>query len=114
MNVLAVEAKSNFFHRCWAGSARLWQAYWLVGLLGQFAVVMLFVAITYPFWRGPQDSWWADGLVAFLIFAYELFASVSIWRCSKNVSISVLGKLARIAVVVFWVSLAGIITWAAL
>jgi len=114
MNLPAVVADSNFFRRCWTGSARLWQAYWYLGFVGQFAAVILCVAITYPFWRGPQDSWWIDGLAAALLFAYELFASVSIWRCARNVSISAIGKLVRVAVVVLWGSIAALVIWAAL
>ena len=104
MSTIATDKKANFFRRCWAGTARLWQAYWLVGVLGQFAVLLLCFAVTYPFWRGPQDNWWSDELSAVLLLGYLAFASVSIWRCAHNANNPVWGALARTIVVLSWAS----------
>src|SRR5579885_472475 len=102
MNSIAPAKKLNFFVRCWMGQARLWQAYWLVGVLGQFVVLLLCWAITYPFWRGPQDNWWSDGIFLLVFLTYLVFASVSIWRCAPNANNPVWGAIARALLVMSW------------
>jgi hypothetical protein len=99
MNSVVADKKQHFFRRCWSGSARLWQAYWLVGVLGQFVVLFLAFAITYPFWRGPQDNLWSTVVFLVLMLVYVVFASVSVWRCAPNANNQVWGALARTLVV---------------
>jgi len=103
VNDISADRKSNFIKRCWTGTARLWQAYWLVGVLGQFVVMLLWTAVTYPFWRGPQDNWWTYIVGAVLFLAYLIFASVSIWRCAPNASNPAWGALAKTVLVLSWV-----------
>lgn len=109
MNSVVAGKRQSFFRRCWSGTARLWQAYWLVGVLGQFIVLFVTVAITYPFRSGIQENLWTAivNLILILInlvliLIYFVYASVSIWRCAPNANNQVWGALARVTVLISW------------
>ena len=92
---MARNKNPGFFLRCWGGSARLWQAYWLVGVLGQFVVLLLLLAIGMLFWQSPQDTLWYDSVCAVVVIVWSVFSGVSIWRCAPNASQPAWGAIAR-------------------
>ena len=106
MNTIAAATQRNFFVRCWLGSARLWQAFWLVGVLGKFLVLSVVGFGGYLIWRGPQDTTLVNALGIPLLVGYVVYASVSIWRCAPNTNNQVLGGIARVLVAF------GLVSWA--
>ncbi|MGY3265569.1 hypothetical protein [Lysobacter sp. HA35] len=112
MNAIAGAIPKGFFRRCWSGETKLWQAYWLVGVAGQLAALLICFAVTYPFWCGPQDNWWSDGLSGVVLISYAVYASVSIWRCAPNASSGIWSALAR-AVLVLSLAAAALGLWRA-
>ena len=100
MKPVTIEPSQNFFKRCWRGSARLWQAFWLVGVLGMLLVVTIGFLGSFMIMGAFQN----DALVIFLLLplllGYIVFASASIWRCAHNASHLIWGIIARIIVVI--------------
>ena len=113
MNTIATDKRANFLSRCWAGSARLWQAYWLVGVLGQIIVLALLTVIGMFLWNWPEHTSWFDPFSAVVLLAWMAFASVSIWRCAANCSNPAWGALAK-TVVVLSVAYGAFTLWRAL
>jgi len=78
------EGESKFFlWRCWGGGARLWQAFWLVLVLGHAATNFLrFPLLTLA---GEEGAFWAGmATVVALNLLFAVFALVSVWRCAPN------------------------------
>ena len=96
---MATDRKLGFFHRCWSGGARLWQAYWLVGVLGQICAMLLVALIGMFLWHSPQDNLWFNSVGAVILLGWAVFSGVSIWRCAPNASHPVWGALARIVLI---------------
>ena len=96
---MATDKNPGFFLRCWIGRARLWQAYWLVGVLGQTFAMLLVVLLGTLLWHSPQDNLWFNSVGAAILVGWSVFAAVSIWRCAPNTSQPVWGAIARVVLV---------------
>jgi hypothetical protein len=70
MNTAAKDPPRNFFLRFWQGKARLWQAFWLVGVLGKLLVVTSVTVGSFMIWRGPQDDALLYGLCMPVLVSY--------------------------------------------
>jgi len=111
--VMASNASQSFLARCWGGSARLWQAYWLVGVAGYLFIMLLLELAGVLLWRGPQDNLWFNSAAFVVVVAYLVFSGVSIWRCSPNSSSAAWGALAR-TVLILSIVVGAIGVWRAL
>jgi hypothetical protein len=85
----------GFFLRCWTGTARLWQAYWLLGVAGQLFIMLLLALAGTLFWHSPKDDFWFNPTACAVVIAWVIFSGVSIWRCAPNASMPAWGALAR-------------------
>ena len=97
---LSSDDRPNFFTRCWNGQARLWQAFWLCGFCGKLLVVSLLFFAAIPLYEDPIDDGLAIVLFAGPFLGWYVFATVSIWRCSRNVSFAHWGLVAKAVTVV--------------
>lgn len=107
MNSFATGSSGNFFVRCWHGNARLWQAFWLVGVLGKLLVVTVATLAAYLLMGAPEEDVLVYLLFAPLLGGYLLYASVSIWRCAPNTKHSIWSVAARVVVIIvvfIWIS----------
>ena len=89
------KALLSFLARCWRGQARLWQAFWLVSMLGGVALVALFVLIA-KLVAGDgvlEDVLWT--CVRVFGVALLVFSLVSVWRCAFNTNYHFAGIAAR-------------------
>ncbi len=100
MNKDTIESSQNFFVRCWQGSARLWQAFWLVGVLGKLLVVTVAYLGSFMILGATQNDTLVFVFFIPLLLSYFLFAVVSIWRCARNTHHSFWGVVARVLVLV--------------
>jgi len=110
---MASNENRNFFLRCWSGSARLWQAYWLVGVVGQLFVMLLLALAGVLFWHSPHDNLWFNPAATSIVIAWLVFSGVSIWRCAPNASMPAWGALAR-TVLVLSIAYGAYAVWRAL
>jgi hypothetical protein len=97
----------NFFRRCWQGSARLWQAFWLVGVIGKLILVTVVTLGAFMVAQGPWDGAVTYGLFVPMMAGYLVYASVSVWRCAPNAGHALWGYAARtivVVVVVVWLA----------
>jgi len=97
-------ASRTFLVQAWNGEVRLWEAYWLIYILGLFA---LFLALR--LWEGtlfslgvpyPEHT---SKLVIFTIMLVYLGALVPVWRCARNARSRIFTVLARAQIVVLLV-----------
>ena len=100
MKSVTTKPSQNFFKRCWQGSARLWQAFWLVGVLGKLLVVTIGFLGSFMITGAFQNDALVGVLLVPLLLGYLVFASVSVWRCAHNTSHIIWGVVARIIVVI--------------
>ena len=96
---MATDKNPGFFLRCWIGGTRLWQAYWLVGVLGQICAMLLVALLGTLFWHSPQDNLWFNSVGAAILVGWSVFSGVSIWRCAPNTSQPTWGALARVVLI---------------
>src|SRR5262245_32027777 len=88
----------SFVARCWRGQARLWQAFWLVLMLGCVVVMTLMVLIA---GLTPKDGALGDvlwGSVRIVGIVFLTYALVGVWRCAHNTNYAFLGIAARLYV----------------
>jgi hypothetical protein len=90
--------KNGFLVRCWSGQARLWQAFWLCGVVGYILCGILIGALFTLLVHSPQDRILGYVVVTFPTFLFLIFISVSIWRCAPNVTLAPIGTFARVLV----------------
>jgi hypothetical protein len=110
---MARNNKPGFFLRCWSGTARLWQAYWLVGVLGQLLVMLLLMLVGVLFWHSPRDNIWFNSVCVVVVLVWSVFSGVSIWRCAPNASQPAWGALAR-AILILSIAYGAFAVWQAL
>lgn len=86
----------HFLSRCWAGEARLWQAFWVLAL----GVDLLWVAAFYLLGQSGAANGWDLRMLHVPILlchsAITLGSAVCVWRCSRNCSSRILTWAARI------------------
>lgn len=92
--------RRHFLIRFVRGDERLWKAYWLVGVLGSWAVSAMVVLLV-----DAGFLLWQLGIGAAIVYA--LYATVVIWRCAPNAGWKGWGLIARATLVLSFV-LAGI------
>jgi hypothetical protein len=85
--------------RFWRGQARLWQAFWLLLVLGYVAMVTLFL-VAVALFSSANPTILIIVLVAAstVNIAFFVFALVSVWRCAPNTNTPALTSVARILV----------------
>ena len=74
--------------RNWQGQARLWQSYWLMGVLGGW-VFWTIVLNLIEFGILPE----IPGVI--ILASYTIYSAVGVWRCAFNVDWRGWGYLAR-------------------
>jgi hypothetical protein len=84
---------SNLVLRIWRGEERLWKVYWLVAILGGWALSTLIGAMV-------RTGFLNDllGLAVLVIFAG--YCGVGVWRCAFNVQRVIWGYAARTIIAV--------------
>ncbi|GAB3362025.1 hypothetical protein GCM10027430_36140 [Lysobacter tyrosinilyticus] len=91
-------AKPNIFRRCWQGSARLWQAYWLIGIAGQI-MLLAGAAVLAIAWSSVLSATSLASIAQLVLLplylGYMAFSWICIWRCAHNVDNPAWGGLAR-------------------
>ncbi len=100
MKPVVTEPSQHFFKRCWRGSAPLWQAFWLIGVLGKLLVITIGFLGSFMIMGAFQNDALVGVLLAPLLLGYLIFASVSVWRCADNTRHSIWRVSARIVVVI--------------
>lgn len=114
MGVIETNTKpTGFLYRCWNGKAYLWQAFWLVNVLGKLLFFGALALVGYLLWQVTQASWIFDFALVIPIVAYIVFVAVSVWRCSSNTKYQQLGALAKVWVIFYVVSMVGVLANAA-
>ena len=109
-----VESRGNLIddiRRHWAGKGTLRRAYWGYGVVGSLilyvlALIPVFMVIPSVLETGdlsPLESPLFEtylAVVSLVLAAYQVFASVVIWRNSSNVQNRVWGEIAKIVVII--------------
>jgi hypothetical protein len=70
------KVEPGFFVRCFRGNEKLWKAYWLLGLVG----VLLAIPLRILALNGSIGA--ALLFVLFISVPFQIFWSVSVWRCA--------------------------------
>jgi len=96
-----VAIRKDFLTRCWNGEARLWQAFWLVGVLGKVLFLVAVAFVGFWFQSASGSVLVAVSFMVPAIIIFVVFASVSVWRCAPNVKIEPLGALAKVGVIFY-------------
>jgi hypothetical protein len=99
----------HLIQRCWTGSIKLWQAFWLLGVLGQLLVFIAVAVLMAAFVQSPAQNMITYGFLVLGFIGYAVLASVSIWRSADNTDTSAMGALARVVVVFYWIGVAKIV-----
>lgn len=92
----------------WSGRAPLWKSFWLVGVLGQLAILILTTVLGELVLRPVFGHLFAYSVSIVAVIATAVFASVSVWRSAGHARVQPLGGLARVLVVFYlgaWVLL---------
>ena len=90
----------NAFAQAWLGLAPLWEAFWLIGVVGHALVLLttdfLLGLVPRSILNQSAMIWSGTEWVAYL--SYAVFSSICIWRCACNTRATVWTVLSRIAV----------------
>jgi hypothetical protein len=99
---------ATFFLRHWRGHARLWSAYWIIGILGRIAVLAVWFLCDWITIKGTLLTPIGDAALILgldlLTVSWFVFAMVCIWRCAPNVRWQTWGVLARLLVIISSIS----------
>lgn len=94
LNTQKNNARRGGAARFWRGEDRLWKAFWLLWVLGWWAVGTIAVLFQnaggLPSYAGPT-----------VLLLYMIWAGVGVWRCAFNVEWRGWGYIARSVVVLF-------------
>ena len=83
----------------WYGDIKLWQAFWLVNILGNFLTVITAIIIVYALHLlGLKIPIFFYGLP---LSIYAVFSAVTLWRCSSKSIGSFRGALIKLYVIMF-------------
>src|SRR5437879_3342395 len=84
----------NIFVNCWRGKAPLWKAFWVVGFLFSLILDLILIAILH-FAAPDIDVVTRNHWLVLLMFPYNLFVTICVWRCGKNSAVvwSILSKI---------------------
>jgi hypothetical protein len=102
-----IDQKQPFLLRCWKGTARLWQAFWIVFVGGYVSLgVLTFTVVSSVPASESRGAIAATILVAALFaLALLIFSTVSIWRCAKNTDLQIAKFGAKAVVILVFVLL---------
>ena len=84
---------SNLVLRIWRGEERLWKVYWLVAIVGGWALSTLAGSLV-------RTGFLDELLGVALLAIYAVFSGVGVWRCAFNVKRPVWGYAARAIITV--------------
>ena len=84
---------SNLVLRIWRGEERLWKVYWLVAILGGWALATLVGAMV-------RTGFLYDLLGLALLVIFAGYCAVGVWRCAFNVQRMIWGYAARAIIAV--------------
>ncbi|MBT7956408.1 MAG: hypothetical protein HN731_14550 [Rhodospirillaceae bacterium] len=90
MNAALNSAKKyrHLIIRHWQGQARLWQSYWLMGVVGGWLIWTLVLNLV-------EFGFLPEILGVIILAGYSVYSAVGIWRCAFNVDWHIWGYLAR-------------------
>ena len=82
----------------WNGKQKLWKAFWLIGFVLQFVLIIFFGIFNLI--GIALGLTWSLKIIIFLInIIYTIWVLVSIWNCAYNVKNKIWGDLSRVIVV---------------
>ncbi|MBW1846715.1 MAG: hypothetical protein JRI53_00125 [Deltaproteobacteria bacterium] len=89
----------------WQGQRPLWQAFWLLFVLGQILILLISAFIFWVFIEGPFQNIFSvevsvipSGMVW---LTFILYASLSVWRCAKITKMAVWTWSSRIFIIAY-------------
>ena len=82
----------------WNGKQKLWKAFWLIGFVLQF-VLIIFFGIFNLIGIALGLTWSIKFIIFLINIIYTIWVLVSIWNCSYNVKNKIWGDLSRVIVV---------------
>jgi len=100
------KSRRNFLSRCWGGEARLWQAFWLLNVLGKIVVFVVVGAVGATLWRFTRSPWLIDLPLGAVLAGYIGLVAVSVWRCAPNTDTPAFSALAKLWVPIYVLSMA--------
>jgi hypothetical protein len=84
---------ANLLLRVWRGEERLWKVYWLVAILGGWALGTLIGALV-------RSGFLQELLGLALLVIYAVYSGVSVWRCAFNARRPIWGYMAHTVIAV--------------
>lgn len=93
------------FIEFWHGQRALWQAFWLVFVLGQIIFIIISGYIFWLFFDGPFQGNFLikvsvlPSCIVWLIFI--VYASVSVWRCGRKTAMALWTWSSRILIIAY-------------
>ena len=85
----------NALVRLWKGDLRLWQAFWLFGVLGHVVALVVLATAAYLTKGSPVAELPTLIVTIALYYVYAAYTLVGLWRCAPNVHTQAFGALAR-------------------
>ena len=82
----------------WNGKQKLWKAFWLIGFVLQF-VLIIFFGIFNLIGIALGLTWSIKFIIFLINIIYTIWVLVSIWNCAYNVKNNIWGDLSRVIVV---------------
>ena len=82
----------------WNGKQKLWKAFWLIGFILQF-VLIIFFGIFNLIGIALGLTWSIKFIIFLINIIYTIWVLVSIWNCAYNVKNKIWGDLSRVIVV---------------
>ena len=82
----------------WNGKQKLWKAFWLIGFVLQF-VLIIFFGIFNLIGIALGLTWSIKFIIFLINIIYTIWVLVSIWNCAYNVKNKIWGDLSRVIVV---------------
>ena len=98
----------------WNGKQKLWKAFWLIGFVLQFVLIIFFGIFNLI--GIALGLTWSIKIIIFLInIIYTIWVLVSIWNCAYNVKNKIWGDLSRVIValnvILLFLTFTGIISF---
>lgn len=90
----------SWFRSLWNGRARLWQAFWLVAVLGYWLCVFVMLALLRAAESLGLNVVVVTVAASLWFLAIIVFSCVCVWRCAGNTSHEAMTALAKVWVVV--------------
>ena len=98
----------------WNGKQKLWKAFWLIGFVLQF-VLIIFFGIFNLIGIALGLTWSIKFIIFLINIIYTIWVLVSIWNCAYNVKNKIWGDLSRVIVmlnvILLFLTFTGIISF---